>query len=1255
MLTRQSKKQKEYFLKLKSDTMDFITNFKKRYELFPWSRINKLKKIGARSNISIKINGVPFTVLSLSQEINKMNNKIKMRLKPTYYNFILKAYIRDSKGLDDSQITEIYNVYKEQLDANFKETKQDLIFCLEALKELNKVLKIKNNDKYTNDTSDVIIDTTKTESTDDENLKNTLFKDFKKYVNENNNVFNKVKVLNEPIIRYQKKKNENWLLLATYDIGSKHETTKLLSKLSDNVKYGGEKIEYDTCYLPGDVFIFVKLPNNDKSMFIESYIGNKYDTVIFDFGSVLIKALSTKDIYKSTSKAWANREISKKDLGILVDTYYNNICDVKYDTVDTDVLKKVYISLLPERLKKYADEVYNIASTSNQQFDYTEVMLKYLKESGYKLYYLSNWGKSSFELSKKKGIFDIIKYFNGGIISYEVGLQKPDKSIYQLLLDKYKIDPKKTIFYDDKKENVESAKKVGINGVLFVKDTVKDIMNLPKVNKSIKDYYKEREEYVMHNNIVDGNAYDINDLMIEATIAIIEEDINDSYIREGTNLDIRAKYKSFKKEYKIKMKEIKDAIKKENYSIALKRAKELKDMLNIVEKSVNNEISTTGSVIFGFFTDWTVSWLRTFALCFVPFIGAPLSAIWSFIDSWGKPIKKNAKSEVLSKDDFNFYKNNVESRLKYMNSCIDKLIKKIENEAMTNKKRQIMESVNGSIMLNKLKIRSSNNVGVIGFGKTPTTLNEFIIESAIEIVDDNADDLMTEGTNLNIRTKYKPLKKEYKNKMNEIKYNLQINEYDKALRGAKDLKVMVKKLKTSIKKEESTIGSVVFGFFTSWTVTWLRTFSLFFVPFIGEKIAFVWNTIDKWGKPIKKIANSEVLSKDDFNFYKNATEACVQTMEISVDNLIKNIESMKLEYKKAESQIEKDDDVKESSLFNTINWYDYISENGDYEDLRDFVIECYESVVDSDINIMTEGADKDIKKIYKDMKAQYKDLLKSSKNNYRGKRFREAVSDLDHASSLVDIAIKKINETDITSKDTIVSWFNLIIWYIEVFVSSVPAFNFPAIISVLKQNVKQMSELAKSSKRNDITVSDFNLTKNKFITKTREFKESIKALQKKIGNDKKEYDNVKNVMDDDSKEEVAEESTREYMRQKRALYEACHNGEITIDEREELFKSLNDQFYLDKNTSDITASSGISNREKFNKVKETLYDRCNRGEISVDEREALIHKAYEMIFTEDNNNDNNGISDKDITNVQKNVSKENEATKRKFDSEIDSM
>lgn len=1043
MLTRQSKKQKEYFLKLKSDTMDFITNFKKRYELFPWSRINKLKKIGARSNISIKINGVPFTVLSLSQEINKMNNKIKMRLKPTYYNFILKAYIRDSKGLDDSQITEIYNVYKEQLDANFKETKQDLIFCLEALKELNKVLKIKNNDKYTNDTSDVIIDTTKTESTDDENLKNTLFKDFKKYVNENNNVFNKVKVLNEPIIRYQKKKNENWLLLATYDIGSKHETTKLLSKLSDNVKYGGEKIEYDTCYLPGDVFIFVKLPNNDKSMFIESYIDNKYDTVIFDFGSVLIKALSTKDIYKSTSKAWANREISKKDLGILVDTYYNNICDVKYDTVDTDVLKKVYISLLPERLKKYADEVYNIASTSNQQFDYTEVMLKYLKESGYKLYYLSNWGKSSFELSKKKGIFDIIKYFNGGIISYEVGLQKPDKSIYQLLLDKYKIDPKKTIFYDDKKENVESAKKVGINGVLFVKDTVKDIMNLPKVNKSIKDYYKEREEYVMHNNIVDGNAYDINDLMIEATIAIIEEDINDSYIREGTNLDIRAKYKSFKKEYKIKMKEIKDAIKKENYSIALKRAKELKDMLNIVEKSVNNEISTTGSVIFGFFTDWTVSWLRTFALCFVPFIGAPLSAIWSFIDSWGKPIKKNAKSEVLSKDDFNFYKNNVESRLKYMNSCIDKLIKKIENEAMTNKK--------------------------------------------------------------------------------------------------------------------------------------------------------------------------------------------------------------------AESQIEKDDDVKESSLFNTINWYDYISENGDYEDLRDFVIECYESVVDSDINIMTEGADKDIKKIYKDMKAQYKDLLKSSKNNYRGKRFREAVSDLDHASSLVDIVIKKINETDITSKDTIVSWFNLIIWYIEVFVSSVPAFNFPAIISVLKQNVKQMSELAKSSKRNDITVSDFNLTKNKFITKTREFKESIKALQKKIENDKKEYDNVKNVMDDDSKEEVAEESTREYMRQKRALYEACHNGEITIDEREELFKSLNDQFYLDKNTSDITASSGISNREKFNKVKETLYDRCNRGEISVDEREALIHKAYEMIFTEDNNNDNNGISDKDITNVQKNVSKENEATKRKFDSEIDSM
>ena len=47
---------------------------------------------------------------------------------------------------------------------------------------------------------------------------------------------------------------------------------------------------------------------------------------------------------------------------------------------------------------------------------------------------------------------------------------KPDPKIYQILLDRYNIDPKHTAFFDDRVANVEAAEKFGIQGILFHTD-----------------------------------------------------------------------------------------------------------------------------------------------------------------------------------------------------------------------------------------------------------------------------------------------------------------------------------------------------------------------------------------------------------------------------------------------------------------------------------------------------------------------------------------------------------------------------------------------------------------------------------------------------------------------------------------------------------------------------------------------------------------------------------------------------------------
>jgi epoxide hydrolase-like predicted phosphatase len=51
--------------------------------------------------------------------------------------------------------------------------------------------------------------------------------------------------------------------------------------------------------------------------------------------------------------------------------------------------------------------------------------------------------------------------------SNEVGLRKPDPKIYQQALDHFDVEPNEAVFIDDLPTNIESAKKLGINALLY--------------------------------------------------------------------------------------------------------------------------------------------------------------------------------------------------------------------------------------------------------------------------------------------------------------------------------------------------------------------------------------------------------------------------------------------------------------------------------------------------------------------------------------------------------------------------------------------------------------------------------------------------------------------------------------------------------------------------------------------------------------------------------------------------------------------
>jgi len=83
----------------------------------------------------------------------------------------------------------------------------------------------------------------------------------------------------------------------------------------------------------------------------------------------------------------------------------------------------------------------------------------------YKLILLSNTDVERFGLIKKK--FPEIFIFDDYVLSYEVGYMKPHPRIYKEALAKAQARAEECVFLDDLAENIEGARDVGMNAILY--------------------------------------------------------------------------------------------------------------------------------------------------------------------------------------------------------------------------------------------------------------------------------------------------------------------------------------------------------------------------------------------------------------------------------------------------------------------------------------------------------------------------------------------------------------------------------------------------------------------------------------------------------------------------------------------------------------------------------------------------------------------------------------------------------------------
>ncbi|MBI1352853.1 MAG: HAD-IA family hydrolase [Acidobacteria bacterium] len=79
---------------------------------------------------------------------------------------------------------------------------------------------------------------------------------------------------------------------------------------------------------------------------------------------------------------------------------------------------------------------------------------------------LSNTNELHWEWIRER--YPVVRRFEKAVLSYEVGALKPDPAIYAATLEAVGARPEECFFTDDKPENVEGARAVGIQAETFV-------------------------------------------------------------------------------------------------------------------------------------------------------------------------------------------------------------------------------------------------------------------------------------------------------------------------------------------------------------------------------------------------------------------------------------------------------------------------------------------------------------------------------------------------------------------------------------------------------------------------------------------------------------------------------------------------------------------------------------------------------------------------------------------------------------------
>ena len=181
--------------------------------------------------------------------------------------------------------------------------------------------------------------------------------------------------------------------------------------------------------------------------------------IIFDLGGVILNI-----DYKLTIAEFEKLGVKNAD-----SFYSKKVQDPIFDKLEAGAISpKEFLEQLQKECDNASIELVENAWNA-MLLDLPQSRLNYIKtlKNNYQIFLLSNTNAIHIRAFKNKIGAEKWKAFSSVFdkmyLSHEIGLRKPNKEAFQIILEENKLKPNEVFFIDDSSQHIEEAKKLGIS------------------------------------------------------------------------------------------------------------------------------------------------------------------------------------------------------------------------------------------------------------------------------------------------------------------------------------------------------------------------------------------------------------------------------------------------------------------------------------------------------------------------------------------------------------------------------------------------------------------------------------------------------------------------------------------------------------------------------------------------------------------------------------------------------------------------